>query len=156
MIRIMTGIAFVGLACVATPAMADWQYTRWGMTPAQVAVASHGAATTGNGEPGERVQGQEVGATGTYASGDFKFRSVFYFDRGKLVDIRLKLIGGNQNDLRNSLDGLYGKPFKEYKGILQVATYHDEKKNNRVDLTAIGDLVTLQYRPLVDASAAGL
>jgi hypothetical protein len=36
----------LGLAMVATAAQAHWQYTQWGMSPAQVQVASKGAVGT--------------------------------------------------------------------------------------------------------------
>lgn len=153
--RIAGGLACVGLALGGSAARADWQYTRWGMTPGQVVAASHGAVSTSSGDPGDHVEGEEVGASGTYASGDFKFRAVFYFINDKLADIRLKLLGSDPYALKNSLDGVYGKPFYDsHDGF--IVTYHDAKKNNRIDLVTIGDLATLEYRPLVDASASGL
>lgn len=156
MIRVAACAAFIVLASNGTAAKADWQYTRWGMTPAQVAAASGGKVLAGVGRPGDRVDGQEVGAIGSYTSGVFKFEAVFYFVGGRLADIRLNLIAGDRYALKSSLDGVYGRPFRESGGGLSIVTYHDVKKNNRVDLFTIGELSTLEYRPLVDRSAAGL
>lgn len=153
-------IALLALSsfCLATAAHADWQYTKWGMSPDQVAKASAGKVTIGAGDPGDRYDGATIGATGEYVSGDYHFDAVFYFVDNKLSDIRLKLLGGDGYKLKNSLDGLYGKPFYAHDtSITSLTTYHDEKKNNRIDLLMIGaDSTTLEYRPLNDDSSAGL
>jgi hypothetical protein len=137
-------------------AYADWQYTKWGMTPGQVAAASKGAVSVRKGDPSEEYKGAEIGATGTYTSGRYKFKANFHFANGKLVDVRLKLIEGEQYALKNDLMGLYGKPF--YEGAsLGLTTWHDAAKNNRIDLLMIGDEYTsLEYRPLKNESSSGL
>ena len=137
-------------------AHADWQYTKWGMSPTQVAAASHGAVQVGTGDPGDKYDGADIGATGTYASGDYRFKAVFYFVGGKLSDIRLSLLAGENYALKNSLLGVYGRPF-DASDDLGLTTWHDTAKNNRVDLLIIGSNSTsLEYRPLKDTSATGL
>lgn len=137
-------------------AHAEWQYTKWGMTPAQVVAASKGAAILSTGLAEERYAGADIRATGVYTSGHYRFRTVFYFVDGKLADIRLKLQGENHYNLKNDLLGVYGTPFKESVS-LRLTTWHDTKKNNRVDLLIIGDShTTLEYRPLKSESAGGL
>jgi hypothetical protein len=154
---------FVAIACiaasmVATSAHADWQYTKWGMSAEQVAKLSKGAVVTGPGAPGDHVDGETVGATGTYASGEYQFQATFYFVEDKLADVRLKLKDNDGYALKNALNGLYGKPFDETAdSILNIVTYHDKVKNNRIDLIMIGkDSTTLEYRPLTDESSNGL
>ena len=148
----------IAAAGVSSPALADWQYTKWGMSPAEVALASKGAASISNGQPGDRYAGAEIGAVGTYQSGDYSFDAVFYFVANKLADIRLKLANSASQAyrLKNDLDGVYGKAFDESKSLYHLITYHDVPKNNRVDLLIIGDKATLEYRPLKDGSASGL
>lgn len=145
----------------ASPAYADWQFTRWGMTAEQVAAASGGTVTVGPGDPKEEYAGAKIGALGTYVSGEYKFRAVFYFTDRKLVDVRLRMLSEQPHDdgykLKNSLDGIYGKTFSQSTGLLSIFTYHDDSKNNRIDLVMIANtMTTLEYRPLRDSSAAGL
>lgn len=145
---------------LTTPAKADWQYTHWGMTPDQVAKASGGNVSVGSGTPGDKYEGADIGAVGTYTSGEHQYDAVFYFKNDRLIDIHLKLKNATKKQwlvLKNSLDDLYGKPFKEIQYLMSLTTYHDKSKNNRVDLFMIGDdSVTLEYRPLKDESASGL
>lgn len=148
------------LLIVALPAAAhaDWQYTKWGMTPAQVAASSKGAVTVGKGDPGDESAGTEIGAIGTHVSGDYRFSVNFHFKAGKLSFVSLTLLEGDPLGLKSTLMGLYRKPFTEKKSeILDMTTWQDTAKNNRVDLIIIGDSsTTLLYRPLRNASASGL
>ena len=151
--KIIGGMVFLS---VSGTAHADWQYTKWGMSPEQVAVASKGVVSVGKGHPDKEYKGAEIGATGTYTSGKYKFDVNFHFTEGKLVDVRLELIAGEQYELKNDLLGLYGKPF--YEGdSLGLTTWHDTAKNNRVDLLMIGSGYTnLEYRLLKNENASGL
>ncbi len=158
-----TAIFLVPLAALslAAPAQADWQYTRWGMSPEQVAGASAGSVSLDSGTANDEIPGEKVGARGTYSSGPYNFKVVFYFSERKLVDVRLRLISDNILDdawkLKNDLDGIYGRPFAESGGIGPIITYHDPGKNNRVDLIIITNkFANLEYRPLRNASASGL
>ena len=148
-------ISIAALLSTANAAHAEWQYTKWSMTPAEVVSASKGEATLGSGEAEDVVPRENVGAVGTYVSGDYRFKVVFYFREDKLVDIRLGLIAGTGPSLKNSLMGQYGLPFDDTPSI-GLTTWRDSIKNNRVDLLRIGSSTNLEYRPLVDASASGL
>lgn len=146
---------------LASPAYADWQYTRWGMTPEQVTAASSGKVTVGPGDPQEEYPSAKIGASGDYSNGEFSFKAKFYFANGKLVDVRLKLVSadlvGDGYKIKNALDGRYGKPFSESGGLMPIITYQDAENNNRIDLVMIGNRSTmLEYRPLRDASSSGL
>lgn len=159
--RSITSCTVLFTAFLASPANADWQYTRWGMTPEQVASASGGTVTIGPGEPSQEYSGARIGASGRYSTGDYQFNSQFHFADLKLVSVRLKLTGvdlrGDGYKLKNSLDGAYGKPFSESSGLMSIITYHDKEKNNRIDLVIIGNrMTTLEYRPLRDANSPGL
>jgi len=156
--RLIAGLVAVAVSFYASPAFADWQYTKWGMTPNQVAVTSAGAVAVGPGDSGDRHPGATLDATGSYVSGEYRFKANFYFENGKLAEVRLQLLTddpGNDNvKLRNSLQGQYGAPY-ENSGF--IMTFHDQTKNNRVDLMTIpGSGARIVYRPLRDESASGL
>ena len=143
--------------CLSSAAHADWQYTKWGMTPVQVASASKGTVNVGKGKPDQEYEGAEIGATGTFTSGNYSFTVNFHFRDEKLVDVRLNLVRGERYALKNDLLGLYGKPFDESIGGLDLTTWHDPEKNNRVDLLMIGAGYTmLEYRPLRSENTSGL
>lgn len=145
------------LAQLSTSALADWQYTRWGMTPEQVAAASKGTVRVGKGDPRQEFQGAEIGAVGTHVSGRYMFKANFHFIDRKLVEVRLKLIGGDQYALKNDLLALYGKPFKESGELLSLTTWFDPVRNNWIDLLILGpDYTVLEYRALKNDSALGL
>src|SRR4051812_26763659 len=80
----------------ASPALAGWEYTKWGMTPKQVVAASKGKAKLGNGEPGDRVVNEQVGALGTYHATGGEFGTIFYFREGKLNQVNLKMTGDDR------------------------------------------------------------
>lgn len=64
------------------PARADWAYTNWGMSPAQVVAASKGEASAKS--PPEKLEEMkmEVAAQGTHSDGALKLRTAFEFDAG--------------------------------------------------------------------------
>lgn len=143
---------------MSQPAYADWQYTRWGMSPAEVAAASEGQANLSGGESGQQVSGYDIGAVGTYKAGEYNFNSTFYFKNNKLSLVKLELMGNDVSGLKGAIDGLYGKTFDQsVSPVHGVYIYHDREKNNRVDLLIIGyKSASLSYRPLVNSNASGL
>ena len=62
-----------GFAASASPALADWQHTRWGMSVSEVVTSSAGEAAPVKGTDGDQVRGQDLGAEGTYDAGGFNF-----------------------------------------------------------------------------------
>ena len=86
-----SALALCGFIVVASPANADWQYTRWGMTPEQVKTSSRGAATENTDT---ELDAKELKAklTAPYRSGALLFRADFLFNSAnKLSVVRLKL-----------------------------------------------------------------
>ncbi len=155
MLRVFLFVAAAAFIAGA-PAHADWQYTKWGMTPAQVVAASNSSVIAGPGEANEQLPGKTLGASGPYTSGQYRFKAKFYFSNNRLDEIRLSLEDPAEHSLglSNSLDGVYGRPFQRSSFI---TTYHDPGHNNRVDLMTLGaNGAWLIYRPLRDESAGGL
>src|SRR5687768_8936635 len=68
-----------------TNAVADWQYTRWGMTVDEVVKASKGQLKPCDAQlcSGQELRGtkDEVRLIGNYASGQYSFKAYFYFNK---------------------------------------------------------------------------
>jgi len=86
------------LMLCATPALADWQYTRWGMSPQDVVAASNGTARAVQDEKRKRVRKMSRLAVGQVKEGDTTFEVEFYFDNQKLRLIRYQPTGGMDCD----------------------------------------------------------
>ncbi|WP_141105693.1 hypothetical protein [Rhizobium sp. R693] len=76
------------LLCVAPSAQADWQYTKWGMTPDQVIAAA---------PPESGLRWVAKSATngpylkGHYGAGEYRFESRFWFSDKGLYEVELEL-----------------------------------------------------------------
>ena len=143
------------LICLSFPAEANWQYTQWDMTPAQVIAASRGSVHQVAG--GDRVLGSDLGAEGTYSAQGFDFKSQFYFDNtGRLRVVKLTLMQQRCTDLQQSLRGIYGLSVESSPKNM---VWHDTEKGNRVRLTNMPDLSIncyILYTPLGSSGAGGL
>lgn len=143
------------LICISFPAEANWQYTQWDMTPAQVIAASQGSAHQVAG--GDRVLGSDLGAEGIYSAQGFDFKSQFYFDNtGRLRVVKLTLIQQRCSALQQSLRGIYGS---SVESSLKSMVWRDTEKGNQVRLTYVPDLSIdcfILYTPLGGSGAGGL
>lgn len=104
---------------VTSSARADWQYTRWGMSPEEVIKASNGSARpTSTAEQAERKRGnREAMASAEYRAGEVPFRADFLFAGGKLVMVALHLLDHQRrNEVLNALSSRYGAPVNNYVG----------------------------------------
>ncbi|HEX4078242.1 MAG TPA: hypothetical protein VHX61_05135 [Rhizomicrobium sp.] len=159
-ICILFSISFVP----TEPALADWQYAHWGMTPSQVATASSGAAAESAGQPGDQLDGYVIGDIGRYSSGEYHFRSIYYFDKRGLAMIELTLNGAGYDEciaVQLDLEGRYGRPYdRDGTSVTYGATWQDAKANNFVSIETIGRgesaTCSIRYRPLKTNSANGL
>lgn len=142
---------------VAEPAQADWQYTKWGMTPDQVVAASKGTAELGSGEMSAQGDAKK-GATGRYAAGDYQFSVNFWFNGTGLSAVSLSL----RNDaqclaLQRDLLAKYGDPVERSGGPVPRQMWADRAASNRVVLITTGlGYCELQYAALVSQAGAGL
>src|ERR1700688_187290 len=120
-------LAFLALALVglASPAAADWQFTKWGMTPEQVVKKS--PTPVKKVAPEDRDQGGHLTIEkgmpnlleGDWTSGAFKFHVTYRFDaRRHLSAVDLEILeDGQAMDVANALSDRYGKPDQEIGGI---------------------------------------
>lgn len=131
----------------ASPALAGWEYAKWGMTPKQLVAASRGQAKLGHGEPGDRVENEEVGALGTYSAAERQFDTIFYFREGRLNQVNLKLTGDDRekrcDGLFSDLAAKYGEP--DPSSIDGVTGWKDYQGRNIVRLIHIGDMCNIHY-----------
>jgi len=102
------------LACLAGPAQAHWEFTRWGMTQQQVVAASRG--TTRALPPAERRPvpnaRMEYRAAGEFRAGTLRLTVAFAFDarNGGLVCVSARGEAAQADALRARLERLFGAP----------------------------------------------
>lgn len=128
---------------------ADWQYTKWGMTPEQVVRASKGAAVTNTDrmlDAGE-IRTQLVAP---YQSQGFAFRASFMFGPdNKLRSVQLALQNASCPALVGSLTNTYGpQQSKSRSSIVKFDRWWDQKNGNDVVYSEIGSSCFVQYGPL--------
>lgn len=153
-------IAFAAMTFLTSPANAGWQYTSWGMTPEQVAAASKTKVQISNGESNDSLGlvDDKVGAVGTYTSGLYQFRAVFYFTNQKLSSISLRLQNDKElcRNLWQDMKSAYAEPFEQSRdALMRTAIWQDVAKNNRVTMREI-TTCSLHYEPLKNVNNAGL
>jgi hypothetical protein len=149
------------LAALATaaPARADWQYTRWGMSPAAVVAASGGAARLQPGDRDDRVFNLDLKAVGTYETPSLSYEADFLFTRrsNRLAAVKLMPAEGQCDALREELAETYGKPLADRRDFtmmsVETQTWRDAQGNNHVLFADVQTgagrrLCHVLYRPL--------
>ena len=142
-------------------AYADWQYTRWGMSPDDVVKASAGVATPDPNSRGHSTDDSESLLTAPYTRGRFAFSAHFLFDRRThmLSRVDLQLKDPRQcYVLWGELYAGYGKPQSESKrsGVRESAHWRDADANNGIAIVKIGDnLCSVTYWALKGTDTKG-
>lgn len=137
-----TGIVVAGLVLgVFSPALADWQYTKWGMTPEEVVAASGGMARPDPHRNKHRTDSTESLLAAPYAAAGFEFDATFQFSRSsqRLERVHLDLIDTSRcSDLIGALRSRYGEPESESKlPVLVMITWRSDDMPDQVALVAI-------------------
>ncbi len=152
------GIAVSGLALLSQPAAANWQYTQWNMTPAEVKTASHGAAQD-NSDRGLDAPGRTAQLTASYQGEAIAFKAVFLFnDESELKTVTLTpdrtadcpVIMGRLRDH-------YGQP-KEASDLIHadIARWDDFESSNLVVMLSLEkEGCTIQYSKLPHTRSDG-
>jgi hypothetical protein len=173
------GIAVALICCGAGAAKADWEYTKWGMTPGQVASAAKNRAKPGT-DLHPDSDGNVTKLIAPYQSGKFSFEAQFGFDAAdRLSSVTLVLndksagmdmdmgaemnMGAGMNisqgachDLRESVRAMYGKPQGGGSAHMQysIATWQDQKNKNNVKYTVLDGVgCYVQYSGIKPAGA---
>lgn len=146
-------LAITALAFIATPAAADWNYTRWRMTPAEVVEASGGTAILQDrvGSPGQTP----IKVVGTQGIDGMPVAVIFMFDQGQTLSmVQLQGTPSQCGRILTGLSGKYGRAERAFPGF---ARWRSDADNVSVDYNnndATGCIVT--YQPLRLANSAGL
>ena len=139
---------------IATPAAADWNYTTWRMTPAEVVAASAGAAVLEDrpGQPGQTP----IKVVATQMIDGMPVEVIFMFDQGQSLSI--VQLQGRQGQCTRILDGLSGKYGRAERSGSGFARWRSDAENVGVMYISNpetgGCLVT--YRPVRLPDSTGL
>ena len=128
--------AAAALALIApSAASADWQYTRWGMSPAEVVAASQGRASPVRGRPGQRVFDLDLRATAAYAANSLTFVAEFFFTQGSGRLAAVKLVPTCEamcDVLRSELEATYGEAEPQRFAFGMTQRWTDQDHGNRL------------------------
>lgn len=107
------GVWATGLALLAGPAAAHWEYTRWGMTQQQVVAAARGAvrALPANERRAVPAARMEYRAAGEFRAGALRLTVAFAFDarNGGLVCVSARGRAGQGDALLARLERSFGR-----------------------------------------------
>ena len=178
----LLGIALALTCCGAQAAKADWEYTKWGMTPQEVVSASKNLAKEGDDLHADS-DGNVTKLVAPYQSGKFSFEAQFGFDAAdrlssvtlvlndKSTDMDMESMDmddksmhmhehehmdrGVCHDLDLSLNTTFGPP--PYHGashLYAIEKWQDQKNKNNVDYHALYQVgCYVQYSAIKSAEA---
>lgn len=158
--RIMRSIVCGALIVfsLASPVKAHWQYTRWGMTPAQVIAAGKGRVQKADPTADAAMPYGVKEAGGSYDSAGRVLKASFWFKSSNLT--RVVLASEDEDTcfvLRRDLLSVYGKTAAQSGRLVETGVWYDRAKGNRVQFSNWGtggcDVI---YSPLVTAASSGL
>ncbi len=141
----------VAVLGMATPAWADWQYTQWGMSQAEVQAASNGTAVVNQDRTLDALD-LKAGLTAFYRGDKRPFTAVFLFDlAGQLATVTLNPTDRISCDpIRHSLDAHYGTPAAvDQQKYGATARWNDVEGDNVVVFLDLGHgNCSIQYSSL--------
>lgn len=150
----MRFVLAAGMLLVGQPAFANWQFTKWGMTPQQVLEASGGQAVIviPGPWPDENVRNR-----GPYRSGEYEFIAKFRYTDEKLTSVLLTMDGAC-GALKGDLIGLYGNKYETVgiPGLAQTYFWKDYKKGNNISYLDFGSQCVVTYSKIDRTTRDGL
>jgi hypothetical protein len=171
----IAAIAITALLCACGTARADWQYTKWGMTEAELKAVSPNITLTTAKETKDHSNpyiGESRFKSG-YSASDIQFTAYYWFRSGKLVAVELDPV--NLKDaprLNLMMEKIYGAPTKDASrtlggGSLSCSVidrqWRDEGRRNLVRLSSMTcsassekDFASTRYEPLLSGKETGL
>lgn len=171
----LSGIALALACCSAGAAQADWEYTKWGMTPEQVASAAKNL-TRASSDLHPDSDGNITKLVAPYHSGKFSFEAQFGFnaadglssvtlvlkdkfagmDMGMDMGAGMNMDRGGCRDLLVSVKTTYGPPQGGHSAHMQysIETWQDRKNKNDVTYTVLDGVgCYVQYSAIKAAGA---
>ena len=166
----MNRFVFLSLftATIALPnssANADWQYSRWGMTPDQMLTASKGQLKRCDPKAcaGQTTDKTAAQLFGPYQSGEFSFKSFAFFDKqtNKLAQVTLQLTTPEKaNELIGALRARYGEPSSQNKTtIMTLLVWREQKDQIALMILGFGQTTnsaSIIYQPRITEATKGL
>jgi hypothetical protein len=150
MSKLIAALVGATILAAATPAAADWRFTKWGMTPEEVQAAAPDQVVPS----GKKNKNIPLIIKGPYEIGGIKFDDVwFIFKAGKLDKVVMHANFFKQDELAKALATAFGPPVDSDRsrigGSVSVSTrnYRDVAKGNAVELYCLGDCAVF-YTPL--------
>ncbi|MBA1141736.1 hypothetical protein [Mesorhizobium neociceri] len=139
--RVIT-IVLAAAPSLCGPAMADWQFTKWGQSPAEVMSLSKIALKQSTAQEQAdyalpAIRGVPM-LNGIYTTEEFKAPVWLYFDHDKLSGVYLRIPDGETaNLIGGRLSNQYGAPTdKEHRAAdgceRDAKSWNDSKRGNRV------------------------
>ena len=167
----LSGLVLALACCGASAAKADWEYTKWGMTPQQVVSASNNLATEGS-DLRPDSDGNVTKLVAPYQGGKFSFEAQFGFDvtdrlasitlvlndksAGMDMDADVNMDHGACYDLRASVNTAYGPPQGGASVHMHysIETWQDQTNNHKRPSTVLDGVgCYVQYSALKSVAA---
>jgi hypothetical protein len=153
----------IGIFCVlalsgaAAPSRADWQYTKWGMSPEEVCAASRGAVTMKALSPKDAKSNERLAtlASGEFAAGKFKFTALFEFNKKERKLEKVSLLYTATPD-EPPLSALLQALQEKYGPWSSHTVWIDNAANYSVDFSTSYGIGFLTYEPLHQEERKGL
>jgi len=169
------GMALALVSCGASAAQADWEYTKWGMTPGQVVSAAKNL-TRRSSDLRPDSDGNVTKLTAPYRSGKFSLEAQFGFDAADRLssvtlvlkdkfagmdmsmgaDMNMTMDQGGCHDLLARVKTMYGPPQAGRSAHMQyiIETWQDRKNKNTVTYTVLDRVgCYVQYSAIKPAGA---
>ena len=171
----LSGLVLALACCGASAAKADWEYTKWGMTPEQVASAAKNLTKAGSDLQPDS-DGNVTKLVAPYRRDKFSFEAQFGFnpaDRLSSVTLVVKdktagmgmgmdmgpdmnMDQGSCHDLLATVKTMYGRPQSGRSAHMQyiIETWQDRKNKNNVTYTVLNGVgCYVQYSAIKAAGA---
>src|ERR1700743_1113292 len=101
----LLGIALAFACCGVSAAKADWEYTRWGMTPQEVVSASKNLAKKGT-DLHPDSDGNVTKLVAPFQSGKFAFEAQFGFDAADRLSSVTLVLDDKSTDMEMDMDSM--------------------------------------------------
>ena len=168
-------IAIAAIAMLASPASADWQYTRWHMTTQELQATSPNIVPTTPSERRDQSNpylGESLLKSG-YNTEDLQYIAYYMFRENKLVAVNLSSTRPQQQGptANMRLEKIYGPPYQDKSrrmaGGAMFCTITDRQWRSERDGNVISvngmlcneggrDFFSVRYEPILSTGRTGL
>ena len=145
----LKAVVFLGLVTASLSAYADWQYTKWGMTPDELVAAAKNAKQSISKSKHPDLISRGWLFEGEYRTNIYRFKAIFIFSKNpeKLKSVSLQPSDKSQcNVLMADLIATYGPQVKHNKlSTGDLLTWNDAVKKNEVQLVIDPSICFVTY-----------